>query len=143
MSGDAPAVRYGLPSSDCRLCDGVLGPDDQQILQSYHVDDQNPFDEAVLGLCPDCRGDVAELVDTWTTVSEPPVDDASIAAGYHRVTDRCSFCEQAVAETPVVGLEYYRAGADHDDGLSDVRHFALCPHCVGVFSEFLDSVATE
>lgn len=142
MSGDAATVRYGLPATTCSLCGGALGSEDQRICQCYSDGTETPLGTTVFGLCPACRGEVAELVDTWTAAPEPPVDAPSLAAGYDRVADDCSFCERPLEGTPV-GLEYYRAGSDHDGGLADVRHYALCPHCVDVFAEFLDAVAAD
>jgi len=141
MSGDA-TVRYGVPATTCGLCDRTLGTDDQQICQWYSDGTATPLGTATLGICPGCRGEVAELVDTWTTVPEPPVDAVSLAAGYGRVADGCSFCERPLDGVPV-GMEYYRAGTDHDGGLADVCHYALCAHCVGVFAEFLDGIAGQ
>jgi len=142
MSGDAAAVRYGFPATTCGLCGGRLGTDDQGICQWYSDGAATPLGTTALCVCPDCRDAVAELVDTWTTVPEPPVDAPSLAAGYDRVADGCSFCERSLDGTPV-GMEYYRAGTDHEAGLADVSHYALCAHCVGVFAEFLDGIATN
>jgi hypothetical protein len=141
MSGDAAVIRYGLPDATCRLCDRALDTDDQQVCKTYADDGADPFEADAFGVCPACRGEVAELVDTWRSVSEPPVDLASIATGYERVAGDCSFCARPVGEDAVTGIEYYRAGSSHEGGLADVRHFALCPHCVGVFTEFLDTAA--
>ena len=138
MSDDA-TVRPGLPSGPCRICDDALPRADQWILQRYADGRTASPDRRVCGICPRCYPAVAELVDDWSPVAEPPVDGDSIAAGYDAVADACSFCGDALAEPPV-GVEWYRAGSDHD-GPADRRHYALCGHCVSVFAEFLDTLA--
>jgi len=143
MSQDtAEAVGYGFPSTDCSLCERSLGTDDQQVCQWHSDETPTPLDRSALGICPGCRTEVAELVDTWTTVPVPPVDAGTLAAGYRQVAGDCSFCERSL-DGDSVGMEYYRAGTDHDDGLADLSHYVLCPHCVSVFAEFLRGVASE
>jgi len=138
MSGDASTPGYGVPSQGCVTCPSDLPGSDHLVIQSYRDGaPAGPLDRPVLGICPDCRPVVAELVDTWAPLLTPPVDEASIARGYEQVADECSFCERPTADRPLVGIEYYSAGTAHDDGLDDHRHFALCPRCIGVFSEFL------
>lgn len=141
MSGDAATVRYGLQSATCRCCGDGLDHDDHRVCQLYADEGVDPLAQRALGFCGACRDEVAELVDTWTAVPEPPLDGPSIAAGYARVADACSFCEDLLGDAPALGIEYYRAGSAVDGGLADLRHFALCAHCASVFAEFLDGVA--
>jgi hypothetical protein len=139
MSDDATLIRPGLPSVACRICDDALPRDEQWVVQRYADERTATPDGAVDGLCPGCHPTVAELVDDWTPVPEPPVDGESIAAGYGEVAAECSFCGDPLADPPV-GVEYYRAGTGHD-GPADHRHYALCGHCVTVFGEFLDTLS--
>ena len=137
---DEDLVRPGLPATACRICDDALPRDEQWVVQRYADERTATPDWAVEGLCPACHPDVAELIEDWSPVPEPPVDRESIAAGYAAVGEDCSFCGDALAEPPV-GLECYRTGTDHDGRLADHRHYALCGHCVSVFAAFLDTLS--
>ncbi|NLV09908.1 hypothetical protein GOC74_08200 [Halomicrobium mukohataei] len=139
MNDDHTLVRPGLPSTVCRICEDPLGRDDQWVLQSYGDRRTASLDPPVVGVCPSCRPAVAELLDGWASVPEPPVDADSIAAGYARVAEDCSFCRDPLSEPPV-GVEWYRAGTDHATPPVDRHHYALCGHCTGVFETFLQTL---
>lgn len=131
----------------CSLCDRSIGSDDL-ILHCYPTaDGERPAVAArdgYVGVCADCRADVDELLAAWTALATPPVDAAhSIAEGYRRVADDCSFCGRPVVDGPLLGVEYYprTAGTGGDDAAA--ANYALCADCVPVFDEFLGQVRDD
>lgn len=92
-----------------------------------------------IDVCDDCSEEVAELLASWVEHRRPPVGtDHSIAEGYRRVADECSFCADSFADGPALGVELYRAPSR--SSLPEYANYSLCHHCLGVFEQFLDAV---
>lgn len=138
-----------VPDLGCSLCDGRLdGADDHRFVQCYPEDGRSPPSAAAgdgfLAVCADCVGEVDELVSAWTRRDAPPVGpDHSIAAGYRRVGDDCSFCDRALGDDALLGVECYRRETAHGERPGSAANYALCGECVAVFDEFLDNVGDE
>jgi len=120
---------------DCQLTENLLA------IQSYPSEDTSqPAGVPECGgltLCPDCSGEVAELLTSWQRHGEPPVsDDCSIGDGYQKMAATCSFCTDGCAEA-VVGIELYRRVGDE---LPAYANYTLCEDCHPVFGEFLQNV---
>ena len=100
--------------------------------------------DGLLALCGQCSDDVDELTDAWDDCGQPAVaSTATIAAAYGDAATDCSFCEGAVDDGPVLGLDDW-SGNDGDDVEHDAStHYALCESCVPIFAEFLSGIAPE
>jgi hypothetical protein len=97
-------------------------------------------DDGGLTLCPDCAGEVVELLTSWQRHEQPPVgEDWVIGDGYREMASTCSFCTDGCAEA-VLGVELYRRVGDE---LPAYANYTLCENCQPVFSEFLQNVRRE
>ncbi|WP_226022830.1 hypothetical protein [Halomicrobium salinisoli] len=141
---DSPADGDGAPTRSCSFCGtGTSAP---LALQWYgRPDVDRPVgvpDHGGLDLCRDCADEVVELLSTWTALGAPPVDaDASIADGYRRIADACSFCEDPL-DGDAAGVEWY--GTDGDaDAAPQYANYALCEGCRVVTGQFLQSVRED
>lgn len=131
----------------CGLCDRRVALDDLLGLQCY-ADADAPLpgvadSDGFLGACPDCASEVDELLAVWTAHDRPPVGPGRpVSAGYRAVAPACSFCDRDL-DGSLLGVEYYRPGADAGDRSDDYRNFSLCGRCVDVFAEFLRGVRED
>lgn len=97
-------------------------------------------DDGGLTLCPDCAGEVVELLDSWHPHEQPPVSENwSIGDGYKEMASTCSFCTDSCAGG-VLGIELYRR-VGHE--LPAYANYTLCGNCQSVFGEFLQNVRRE
>ncbi len=132
-----------VPDLGCSLCDGRLdATDDHRFVHCYPEDGRSlptaAADDGFLAICEECAGEVEELVSAWTHRDAPPVSpDHSIAAGYRRVTDDCSFCDRALGDDALLGVECYRRETARDERAGTAANYALCAGCAPVFEEFL------
>jgi len=97
-------------------------------------------DDGGLTLCPDCAGEVVELLASWQRHERPPIgEDRSIGDGYQEVASTCSFCTDRCAGA-VLGVELYRRVGDE---LPAYANYTLCETCQPVFGEFLQNVRPQ
>lgn len=136
---------------DCSLCDHPTSGSDGVAVQCYPAaDGDDPGVAAAdgfVGVCGDCRAEVDDLFEAWTSHEAPPVGaDHSIRAGYRRVVDDCSFCDRGL-DGVALGVECYgldaagSAEATPDEASTDgADNYALCDGCAPVFDRFLEQV---
>ena len=154
MSVDTPAAddHDRSPRFACGLCGGPAD-DDGRFLAGFPTTDAVALSPAerdgVLPLCDRCAAAVAELTVAWDDGDEPPVATApSIGEAFRDSAAACSFCEGAIGDGPVLGIESWSAenaraagtggGASEDDAC-----YALCESCVTVFEEFLAGIEAD
>lgn len=156
MSVDTPAGD-GLERGtrfDCAICRDAIDGDAGRFLASYATADDLALAPAeadgLLPACGDCSVEVAELTVAWTPVERPPVGTArTIAESYQGVAEACSFCDSAVDEGPVLGLDSWpgdrldRADGGGGDPVEGHENYVLCRSCVSIFEEFLQAIASE
>lgn len=155
VDSDAGTAPTGPTGTTCALCGGSFDHGDELVVQCYPEEGRDHPDPAAtdgfLGVCTDCADEVDELLAAWNTHEEPPVGpDASIAAGYRHVADDCSFCDRALDEEPLLGVEYVRGVDGSNDDREDdgpepesYANYSLCGDCVPVFDEFLQGVGGD
>lgn len=145
MSVDAIVDGDAAPAAlECALCGRPVGGD-ALVVQCYPENGRsNPGVAAADGsvaACEGCADEVRELLAAWSGHADPPVGaDRSIAEGYRRVADDCSFCERPVGDDPILGVERYRRGDDPRAGATAYANYSLCGDCAPVFDRFLDQV---
>ena len=149
MSADSATSASRDPARDvgCSLCGDSLD-DDGRFVQCYPEDGCRlpaaTVGSGFLAVCVDCDREVTELIDAWRGRDDPPVgDDHSIAAGYRRVADDCSFCDRPLGEGALLGVEYYGRGGESGDDVDPYANYSLCADCVPVFDEFLQGLAGD